>query len=226
MSIESNLRSILRSLPPHVKLVAVSKTRTAAQMMEAYRAGQRAFGENRVWELTGKHPLMPTDTEWHFIGHLQTNKVKQVAPLADVVHSIDSWKLLFELNREAARCGRVIICLLQFHIATEETKYGLDYEEALNILRSQQFGELKNVRIAGVMGMATFTDDRERVREEFRELKRIFDRLKSQFFSSDPVFREISMGMSGDYPVAVEEGSTIVRIGTMVFERKAIDEEC
>jgi PLP dependent protein len=218
MSIETNLRSLLSSLPANVRLVAVSKNRTADEMMVAYRAGQRAFGENRAPEMALKHPLMPPDTEWHFIGHLQTNKVKLIAGFVHMVQSIDSLKLLTEVNREAAGHGRVIDCLLQFHIASEETKYGLDLQEALEILQSTQFPDLKNVRITGVMGMGTYTDDRERVRNEFRTLKSYFDSLKSEFFSKQNCFSEISMGMSGDYPVAVEEGSTIVRVGTRVFE--------
>jgi PLP dependent protein len=218
MSIESNLRSLLSSLPPYVRVVAVSKTRTTEEMMEAYTAGQRAFGENRAPELAVKHSQMPADTEWHFIGHLQTNKVKTIAGFVSLVHSIDSMKLLAELNREAERHNRTIGCLLQFHIATEETKYGLDLEEALEILSSPRFQELKNVRIGGVMGMASLTGDRELIRKEFRSLKNIFDRLKSEFFPLNPEFCEISMGMSGDYLIAVEEGSTIIRVGTMVFE--------
>lgn len=218
MSIGSNLRSLLSSLPPHVRVVAVSKTRTAEEMMEAYSAGQRAFGENRAPELALKHSQMPADTEWHFIGHLQTNKVKTIAGFVSLVHSVDSMKLLAELNREAERCNRTIRCLLQFHIATEETKYGLDLNEASEILSSPRCRELKNVRIAGVMGMATFTGDRELVRREFRTLKSIFDGLRSEFFPGNPEFCEISMGMSGDFQIAVEEGSTIIRVGTLVFE--------
>jgi PLP dependent protein len=218
MSIESNLRSILRSLPPHVKLVAVSKTRTQEEMMEAYRAGQRAFGENRVRDLVLKYPKMPPDTEWHFIGHLQSNKVKLIAPFVHLVHSIDSLRLLCEINTEAAKHGRINDCLLQFFIAAEQTKFGMNWTEASELLSSHQFRELKNVRITGVMGMATFTDDKDRIRKEFRSLKHYFDSLKQQYFLDQPAFREISMGMSGDFPVAVEEGSTIIRIGTMVFE--------
>ena len=218
MNIESNLRFLSRVIPPNVKLVAVSKTRTPEEMMEAYESGQRAFGENRVREIVSKYQVMPADTEWHFIGHLQTNKVKQIASFIRLIHSIDSLHLLAEVNREAAKYNRVIDCLLQFYIATEETKFGLDLQEAKDLLESQEFRSFENIRIAGVMGMATLTDDKEKIRQEFRALKGYFELLRQQYFFGQSSFREISMGMSGDYPIAIEEGSTMIRIGTRIFE--------
>jgi pyridoxal phosphate enzyme (YggS family) len=217
MGIDSNLRSILGGIPPHVKLVAVSKMRTLPEMIEAYDAGQRAFGENRAQEMITKQPLMPADTEWHFIGHLQTNKVRFIAPFVALIHSIDSLNLLCEVNREALRNKRIIDCLMQFHIATEESKFGLDLPEALKILGSGIFRTLANIRIVGVMGMATYTEDENLVRGEFRMLRGHFEQLRDAFFMDDASFKEISMGMSGDYRIAIEEGSTIIRVGTVLF---------
>lgn len=218
MSIKSNLTSILSSLPSQVKVVVVSKNHTPAEMMEVYLTGHRIFGENRVQELVRKYSLMPQDIEWHFIGHLQTNKVRLLIPLVSMVHSVDSLKLLGEIDREARKADRIIPCLLQFHIATEETKYGLDIGEAQSLLSSREFGEMKHVIVAGVMGMATLTGDLELVRQEFRTLRNYFEQLRSRFFAGSESFREISMGMSGDYSIAVEEGSTMIRIGTIVFK--------
>jgi hypothetical protein len=226
MGIETNIRSILAGIPPHVKLVAVSKTRTVSEMMDAYRAGQRAFGENKAQEMGTKQPLMPADTEWHFIGHLQTNKVRLIAPFVSVIHSIDSIRLLSEVNKEAKRNDRIIDCLLQFHIATEETKFGLDLPEAMDLLQSKSYTSMANIRVAGVMGMATFSEDEDLVRREFRTLRGHFDALRRSVFPGQPGFHEISMGMSGDYRIAVEEGSTIIRVGTIVFgEREAVRSE-
>jgi hypothetical protein len=213
----NHIKQILQTIPAGVRLVAVSKTVSPETILEAYRNGQNAFGENKAQELIAKQPLLPDGIEWHFIGHLQSNKVKYIAPFVQMIHSVDSLKLLAEINKEALKNNRVIPCLLQFHIATEETKYGLDMEEAAAILNSPSFSSMKNARIAGVMGMATFSEDEHLVRKEFRELKRIFSMLKSGFFADDPNFREISMGMSGDYRIAIEEGSTIVRIGSAIF---------
>ena len=221
MGIGSNLRSLLDSIPANVRVVAVSKMRSIGEMMEAYEAGQRAFGENKAKEIVSKQSLMPADTEWHFIGHLQTNKVKYIAPFVSLIHSIDSLRLLEEVNKEALRNQRTIDCLLQFHIATEESKFGLDPEEAIGILESERFRMLSNVRITGVMGMATFSDSEPLVRGEFAALKRHFDYLKSHYFADHPYFREISMGMSGDYRIAIEEGSTIIRVGTVIFSNEA-----
>ena len=212
------LKKILQQLAPtHTKLITVSKTHPPERVMELYLQGQRIFGENRVQELTAKYEALPKDIEWHLIGHLQTNKVKYIAPFVTCIQSVDSWKLLEEIDKQAAKHGRVVDCLLQFHIAEEETKFGLDEAEAAELLQSPEFKTLASVRITGVMGMATFTDDHEQVRREFRHLKQIFENLKARFFQNQDSFKEISMGMSGDYEMAVEEGSTMVRVGTLLF---------
>ncbi len=216
------LKKILQQLEPtHTKLIAVSKTHPAERVLELYNQGLRRFGENRVQELTAKYEALPKDIEWHLIGHLQTNKVKYIAPFVACIQSVDSWKLLEEIDKQAAKQERVIDCLLQFHIAEEETKFGLDEKEANELLDSAAFKALKNVRITGVMGMATFTDDQTQVRREFQHLKKIFEDLKASFFKEKESFQEISMGMSGDYEMAVEEGSTIVRVGTLLFGSRA-----
>jgi pyridoxal phosphate enzyme (YggS family) len=217
MSISDNIRHITSSLPGHVAVVAVSKTHPAASVLEAYHAGQVKFGENKVQELMAKAPVLPSDIEWHFIGHLQTNKVRLIAPFISMIQSIDSIKLLKEVNKEAGKCQRTIHCLLEIHIAEEQSKFGLSPEEASALLASPEFRNLSMVRIRGVMGMATFTDDEEIVSKEFRSLKALFERLKREFFPSDPSFDTISMGMSGDYKLAVEEGSNLVRIGSAIF---------
>lgn len=217
MNIAENLSKIRAELPVKTRLVAVSKTKPIKLIQEAYNAGQRIFGENRVQELMQKQPLLPTDIEWHLIGHLQRNKVKYIAPFISLIHSVDSIELLETINKEALKCGRIISCLLQFHIAKEETKYGMNFEEAAALIHSEKFRELKNIRLCGVMGMATLTDDKSLVRSEFRALHGIFNTLKKQNFYTDESFCEISMGMSGDYKIAIEEGSTLVRIGNAVF---------
>lgn len=212
------LNKILQQLEPtHTKLIAVSKTHPAERVLELYNQGQRCFGENRVQELTAKYEALPKDIEWHLIGHLQSNKVKYIAPFVACIQSVDSWKLLEEIDKQAEKNERVIDCLLQFHVAEEETKFGLDETEANELLESPAFKALKNVRITGVMGMATFTDDQTQVRREFQHLKKIFEDLKTSFFKEQESFQEISMGMSGDYEMAVEEGSTMVRVGTLLF---------
>ncbi|MCE7923431.1 MAG: YggS family pyridoxal phosphate-dependent enzyme [Haliscomenobacteraceae bacterium CHB4] len=212
------LTELLRELAAqNVTLVAVSKTHPPERILEIYRQGQRIFGENRAQEMLEKHAALPADIEWHLIGHLQTNKVKYIAPFVRMIHSADSLKLLQEIDKQALKNNRVIECLLQFHIAQEETKFGLDEAEARELLSGDIFKQLKNIRICGVMGMATFTDDVTQVRSEFRRLKTIFDKLKKEFFPGDPNFREISMGMSGDWRIAVEEGSTMVRMGSLIF---------
>jgi PLP dependent protein len=209
---------ILKELQPtQTKLIAISKTHPEEAILQLYRQGQRIFGENRVQELVPKYEALPKDIQWHLVGHLQTNKVKYVAPFVACIHSVDSLKLLQEIDKQAKKNGRTIDCLLQFHIAEEETKFGLDLGEAEAILQSPEFQQLQNVRITGVMGMATFTDDEVQVRREFRSLKNIFEKLKNGYFPQSPHFKEISMGMSGDYRIAVEEGSTMVRIGTLLF---------
>ena len=208
---------IRASLPTGVRLVAVSKFKPAEDISALYQHGQRAFGENHAQEMKAKHEVLPQDIEWHFIGHLQTNKVKYIAPYVSLIHSIDSLDLLKEVNKQAVKNNRTIPCLLQFHIADEETKFGFSLEECTAMLNSPDFQELKNVKILGVMGMATFTDNQEQVRGEFRHLHRIFKELKSSHFAQNPDFKEISMGMSEDYAIAVEEGSTLVRIGSAIF---------
>ena len=185
--------------------------------MEAFNAGHNIFGENKAQELVWKHKELPKDIEWHFIGHLQSNKTKYLVPFVNMIHGIDSFKILKTVNKEAKKVNRVIPCLLQFHIAKETTKFGLSEEEARDILESETFSSLNNVTICGVMGMATFTDDKDLVQSEFRSLRSVFDKLKNDYFSDSEDFREISMGMSDDYPVAVKEGSTNVRIGSSIF---------
>jgi PLP dependent protein len=198
-------------------LVAVSKTFPIQSILEVYHQGQRAFGENRVQELLEKYEKLPRDIEWHMIGHLQTNKVRYIAPFVHMIHSVDSFRLLREIDSQAAKIGRVIHCLLQIHIAAEDTKFGFDEQEVVDMLESPEFTRLQHVKICGVMGMATFTDDTAQVRAEFRHLKSVFTRLKTTFFQEDPAFREISMGMSGDWEPALEEGSTMVRVGSLIF---------
>ncbi|OFX51738.1 MAG: YggS family pyridoxal phosphate enzyme [Bacteroidetes bacterium GWB2_41_8] len=217
MSIAENIDLIKANLPLNVSLVAVSKTKPAELLMEAYNHGQRAFGENKVQELAWKYEALPKDIEWHYIGHLQTNKVKYIAPFVHLIHGVDSFKLLKTINSEARKAGRTIACLLQFHIAEEETKFGLSVLEAEEILSSAEYKLLENVRISGVMGMATYTDDENQVRKEFACLKTYFEKLKSDYFSDYESFNTISMGMSGDYLIAIEEGSTMVRIGSTIF---------
>lgn len=217
MSISENLIKLKGHLPEQVKLIAVSKTNTVESIREANDAGQRVFGENRVQEIVDKQPQLPNDIEWHFIGHLQTNKVKYIAPFAAMIHSIDSLKLLAEVNREAVKNNRIIDCLLEMYIAMEESKFGLDLNEAFALLDSPEYKRMKNIRICGLMGMATFTENMEVVRKEFKTLRSYFGNIKGKHFNENPYFKEISMGMSGDYPIAIEEGSTMVRIGTAIF---------
>ncbi|MDO8368837.1 MAG: YggS family pyridoxal phosphate-dependent enzyme [Saprospiraceae bacterium] len=201
----------------NARLVAVSKTHPADRILEIYSQGQRLFGENRPQEMLEKQATLPADIKWHLIGHLQTNKVKSIAPFVALIHSVDSLRLLQEIDKQALKNNRVIDCLLQFHIAQEETKFGLSEEGAIEILTSPSFSTLRNVRICGVMGMATFTEDTNQLRLEFRHLKTIFDHLKARFFSQAEHFREISMGMSSDWHIALEEGSTLLRIGSLIF---------
>lgn len=217
MDIEKNIAEIKQSLPEGVKLVAVSKKKSPEIIMQAYNAGHKIFGENKAQELIQKYEELPDDIEWHFIGHLQTNKAKYLAPFVSMIHGIDSFKILKTVNKEAKKNNRNIPCLLQFHIAQESTKFGLSEEEAHEILDSEDYKALKNISIFGVMGMATFTEDEMQVRNEFRFLKKIFDKLKKEYFPRKKGFKEISMGMSDDYPIALEEGSTIVRIGSKIF---------
>lgn len=214
----TSLQKIKAELAPYgARLIAVSKKKAKEDILKLYEQGHRAFGENRAQEMTGKYEELPKDIEWHLIGHLQRNKVKYVVPFVHLIHSMDSPRLLKEIDKRAGQENRVIDCLLQFKIAEEESKYGFDRETAKGMLESEKFREMKNVRITGVMGMATFTEDEDQVRREFRQLKDIFDQLKKDYFSDQERFREISMGMSGDYHIALEEGSTMVRIGTLLF---------
>lgn len=217
IGISENLSRLKMQIPENVIIIAISKTRSVTEILEAYNAGQRVFGENKVQEITAKQLKLPSDIEWHFIGHLQTNKVKYIAPYINLIHSVDSIKLLQEINKEAVKNHRKISCLLQFHIATEETKFGLDLSEAQQILTSTLFKKLDQINIRGVMGMASFSDDPEIVQKEFRTLHQYFDSLKEEFFGNDESFSEISMGMSGDFALAIKEGSTMIRIGTSIF---------
>lgn len=217
MSVKENLKDIRTKIPSNVRLVAVSKTMPVAALQEAYQTGQRHFGENKVQEITQKHDVMPGDIQWHFIGHLQTNKVKFIVPFVALIESVDSLKLLREIHKQGKKIDRNINCLLQFHIAEEETKFGLDLNEAKELLEAIHKENLDFVTICGVMGMATYTDDSEQIRKEFRHLKETFHWLKETHFKQRVEFKEISMGMSGDYMLAIEEGSTNVRIGSNIF---------
>ena len=217
MNIKSNLITIKSEIPAAVQLLAVSKTKPVEAIFEAYQAGQRIFGENKAMEMADKYSQLPKDIEWHFIGHLQSNKVKYIAPFVSLIHSVDSFKLLAVINKEAEKNNRITDCLLQFYIATEESKSGFDMAEVIQMLDSEEFANLKNIRLRGVMGMATYTDDNELIRAEFKQLKQYFVEIKQKYFSTDDAFSEISMGMSGDYHIAIEEGSTMVRIGSSIF---------
>ncbi len=212
-----NMETLSENIPKGVCLVAVSKTHPVEDIKTLYDGGCRVFGENKVQELVDKAAVLPRDIEWHLIGHLQRNKVKYIASFVHLIHSIDSFELLKTVDKEGRKCGRIVDCLLQFHIAEEDTKYGLSREEAEEFLGSREFAALEYVRIRGVMGMATNTDEMSTVRREFRCLRNIFTEIKEKFFKDKDYFKEISMGMSGDYPVAIEEGSTMVRIGSAIF---------
>ena len=221
MSITENIKGLIAELKPsEVKFVAVSKTKPVEDLLEAYNTGQRIFGENQVQELVEKHEALPKDIQWHIIGHLQTNKVKYIAPFITLIESVDSLKLLQEINKHALKYNRVIDCLLQIYIADEDTKFGLGFDEAIELLRSEEFSQLKNVRICGVMGIATNTDIEKQIKDEFYELKTFFQGLKQSFFRKDDYFKEISMGMSSDYKIAIAEGSTMVRLGSTVFGKR------
>ncbi|WP_439185634.1 YggS family pyridoxal phosphate-dependent enzyme [Carboxylicivirga taeanensis] len=217
MSIQNNLQEVKQQINNKAVLVAVSKTKPNEDVMEAYEAGQRVFGENKVQELTAKYEALPKDIEWHMIGHLQSNKVKYIAPFVNLIHGVDSEKLLKTINKEGKKNARSIACLLQVHIAEEETKFGFSEAELMSLLSRELLAELEHVEIRGVMGMATFTEDENQIRKEFRSLKQLFDRLKTSVFADEPGFQEISMGMSGDYLIAIEEGSTMVRVGSSIF---------
>ncbi len=217
MSVKENLLALLSKLPPEVTLVAVSKTKPDEMVLEAYKAGHRDFGENKVQDLVSRKERLPEDIRWHMIGHLQSNKVKYLAPFVHLIHGADSMKLLKVIEKEAIKNERTIDCLMQVHIASEESKFGLPEEELEKILRSEAFGRLSHIRIRGLMGMASFTEDLDQVRKEFRKLKRIFDSVRAARFAEQEHFDTCSFGMSGDYQLAIEEGTTMVRIGSLIF---------
>ena len=215
--IVQNIKNILDTVPSNVTLVAVSKTKPKELLMEAYDAGIRVFGENKALEMRDKADVLPKNIEWHFIGHLQTNKVKYIAAYVKMIHSVDSLKILKEINKRAKALDRIIDCLLEFYIAEEESKFGLTLDNVDTILASSEFYAMENIRICGVMGMASYTSDEAKVRREFHHLHNIYNMLKGKYFSSSSYFKEISMGMSGDYRIAIEEGSTMVRVGSSIF---------
>ncbi|MBC8769475.1 YggS family pyridoxal phosphate-dependent enzyme [Arenibacter sp. BSSL-BM3] len=213
MSIKENLKKIKESLPSHVKLVAVSKTKPLADIMDAYEAGQRIFGENKIQEMTQKWEILPKDIQWHMIGHIQRNKVKYMAEYVSLIHGVDTLKLLKEINKQAKKHQRIIPCLLQIHIAEEDTKFGFDENELNEIITSNDIQQLANIKIVGLMGMATFTNDIPQIRKEFKQLKSLFEKTKTVL----PDLSELSMGMSGDYEIAIAEGSTMIRVGSSIF---------
>ncbi|MCK5169470.1 MAG: YggS family pyridoxal phosphate-dependent enzyme [Bacteroidales bacterium] len=218
MSVSENIKQFLASeIPANVKLIAVSKTKPVETILEAYKSGHKIYGENKVQDLVDKYNELPKDIEWHMIGHMQSNKVKYIAPFVSLIHGIDSFKLLKVVNKEGEKNNRKIDCLLQFHIAKEETKFGLDLNEATEFLKSEEFKNLNHINICGVMGMATFTENENTIRPEFKELVYIFNQLKNTYFLKNDNFKEISMGMSADYKIAIEEGATMVRIGSLLF---------
>ncbi len=217
MNIKNNINNLRQSLPAECKLIAVSKTNPIEKIQEAYDAGQRIFGENKVQELTPKYSALPKDIAWHMIGHMQTNKVKYIAPFIHLIHSVDSYALLEEINKQAAKAKRKIACLLQIHIAKEESKFGFSEDEVLIFINSEAFNKFDNIAIVGLMGMATFTADTNQVRDEFRGLKHFFEKLKSLNRSPNIEMKELSMGMSADYQIAIEEGSTMIRVGSALF---------
>ncbi|MFY8184648.1 MAG: YggS family pyridoxal phosphate-dependent enzyme [Bacteroidia bacterium] len=217
MSIKENLLTIKKSLPSQVKLIAVSKTYPASAVEEAYKAGHRIFGENKVQEMSEKHEQLPKDIEWHLIGHLQSNKVKYIAPFVAMIHSVDSLKLLQEINKQAQKNNRVIKCLLQIYIASEETKFGLDKEECKALLSSAEFNAMRNIEIVGLMGMATNTDNALQIKTEFASLRSLFNEIRTNYIHKNIQQSELSMGMSSDYKIAIEEGSTMIRVGSSIF---------
>ena len=220
MSIKDNLADVRKHIPENVKLVCVSKFHPQSTITEAYNCGERIFGESRVQELLAKQSNLPTDIQWHFIGHLQSNKIRQIIPFVSLIEGVDSGKLLKEINALAEKSGRVVPCLLQMHIAEEETKFGFSQDELLEMLSGNDFGLMANVRICGLMGMATYTDNQSQIRKEFRLLKQFHDKLKIEYFADNTDFMELSMGMSDDYRIAIEEGSTMVRIGSSIFGKR------
>ena len=220
MSISDNYSKLRAKLPEEVKLIAISKNKSDEEIMELYNFGHRIFGENKVQELTAKHESLPDDIQWHMVGHLQSNKVKYISPFVEMIHSVDSLKLLKVINKEAKKNNRIIPCLLQLHIAEEETKFGLSFEEACSLLKHHDYKAMENINIHGLMGMATFTEDTAQIHKEFKQLKESFDKIKTSYFIDNQLFFELSMGMSDDYLIGVEEGSTMVRVGTALFGKR------
>ncbi len=221
MSVAEQITSLRKELPRGVSLLAISKYQPIEAIQEAYDAGQRMFGENHIQEMAAKAAVLPKDIEWHFTGHVQTNKIKYMAPFVSLVHAVDSFRLLREIDKHAAKHNRCIDCLLQIHIAQEDTKYGLTIDECRQLLANEPWRELEHIRITGLMAMGSNTDDMEQVRHEFRQMKQLFDELRATYFPDELSFCQLSEGMTDDYPIAIEEGSTLVRIGSMIFgERK------
>ena len=217
VNVSENIKKILAEIPPEVKLIPISKTKPEEMILSAWEKGFKIFGENKVQDLVRKYENLPKNIEWHMVGHMQSNKVKYIAPFVYLIHGVDSFKLLKVINKEALKAGRILNVLFQIHIAREETKFGFNDDEVRSILDSDAFWELKNINIKGLMGMATNTSDVQQVREEFRELKKFQEELKSSYFPAEKDFIEVSMGMSGDYKIAVEEGSTMIRVGSLIF---------
>lgn len=217
MSVRENLLQVKSQVPDNVCLIAVSKTKPVEAIQEAYDCGQRAFGENKAQEMRDKHAVLPQDIQWHMIGHLQENKIKYIIPYVTMIHSIDSLKLLKEVNKKAIQCERVVDCLIEMDISHEDSKFGLSIEELRDMLESEDFQAMNNVRICGLMGIGSITDDREKTRQEFRNLKNMFEDIRKEYFQDKEYFTHISMGMSGDYDIAIEEGSTFVRVGSKIF---------
>jgi hypothetical protein len=217
MNISENINLLKSKLPENVKLLAVSKYKSETEIISAYEAGQRIFAENKVQDLVSKYENLPKDIEWHFIGHLQTNKIKFIAPFVSMIHTVDSIKLSEKINTEAEKCGRIIPCLFEIHVAEEESKFGFSPKEISELCLKTDFSIYKNIKICGLMGMATFTENKEQIRSEFKKLCTLFNRLKTEKFSENHEFKELSMGMSGDYEIAAQEGSTMVRIGSLIF---------
>lgn len=220
MSIAEQITRLQKELPEGISLLAISKYQPIEAIQEAYGAGQRMFGENHIQEMAAKAAALPKDIQWHFTGHVQTNKIKYMAPFVSLVHAVDSFRLLREIDKHAAKHERRIDCLLQIHIAQEDTKYGLTVDECRQLLANEPWKELEHVRITGLMAMGSNTDDMEQVRHEFRQIKGLFDELKEKYFANEPSFCQLSEGMTDDYPIAIEEGSTIVRIGSMIFGKR------
>lgn len=217
MSIKDNLLKIKQSIPSNVTLIAVSKTKPVKDILQAYQVGQRVFGENKAQEIKEKYAILPKDIQWHMIGHLQENKVKYIVPFVSMIHSVDSLKILLAINKRAVLCNRVIDCLFEMDISHEESKFGLSMEELTTLLSSDEYKQMQNVRICGLMGIGSITNDREQTRKEFHALKNMFSEIKQKFFANSEYFSQISMGMSSDYDLAIQEGSTMVRIGSDIF---------